>query len=291
MAVRVIAITSAGAGAGKTHFAAGVARWLKTRGYQVAPLHLSTRRGDPVVCPGGGQVTRAAALLAEACGLAPAPEFDSAWTAVEPLLEQHDLVIAELAAGVPVPDHAVEVRVRARDRRLEIECGDSLPFFEPDLMPAPDEELAHLPAWRFGAGPRAGVVSLPHITNFTEYGAFRGAEWLASPPAGRFGVLFVPGSSNEASDLEWLRGTGLLGWLEAQREAGARIVVSGWGEPAPAGGGTVRLAVGELLDHREASRQLGLRMPAPLPGEEVLEQLGEWAGRWLGVEALAASLR
>ncbi len=290
MAVRVVAVTSERAGEGKTHFAGGVARWLKTRGHHVAPLHLSARSGDPVECPGGGSVTRAAALLAESCGLAAAPEFESGWQAVESLLREHDLVVVEAPAGSAAPPGSIELRLRSRGRRIEVATGGSLPYFEPDLMPAPDPDLESLPPWRFGAGPRLGVISLPHISNFGEYRAFRGAEWLASPAVGRFGIVFVPGCSNEPSDLAWMRETGLLDWLAGQAQSGARIVVSGWGDASALAGVKTQLAEGELLDYRIASRLLGLRMPAPLPAEELLERLGEWAGEWPGMEELAGSL-
>lgn len=290
MAVRVVVVTSESAGAGKTHFAGGLARWLKTRGYHVAPLHLSAPSGDPVECPGGGRVTRATALLAEACGLAPAPEFESGWPALDTLLREHDLVVVETPAGDPVPEGSIRLKLRSLGRRIDVDSRGSLPFFEPDLMPAPAPDLEALPPWRLGAGPRIGVISLPHITNFGEYRAFRGAEWLASPPAGRFGVLFVPGCSNEAFDLDWMQEAGLLDWLSSQAESGARIVLSGWQDAGRLPAAASCLAVGDLLDYRTASRLLGLRMPAPLPAEEQLEKLGEWAGEWPGVEELAERL-
>lgn len=290
MAARVITVTSESKEAGKTHFACGLARWLRNRGYHVAPIHLSTRNGDPVECPGGGRVTRAAALLAEACGLAPSPDFESGWQALDSLLQQHDVVVVEAPSAGPAPEGSIEVRVRRNGRSIDLPRGGSLPFFETDLMPAPDPELEALPAWRLGAGPRVGVISLPHITNFGEYQAFRGAEWLASPPVGRFGVVFIPGCSNEPSDVEWLQETGLLAWLSGQIQSGAVVAVSGWQEPDSLGVATRKLALGDLLDYRAVSRLLGMRMPVPLPSDELLERLGEWAGSWPGMEDLAKRL-
>lgn len=241
-------------------------------------------------CPGGGRVTRAAALLAEACGLAPSPEFDSGWDAVDGLLQQHDIVVVEAASAESAPDRSIEVALRRHERSIEVLPGGSLPLFEPDLMPAPDPELESLPPWRLGAGPRVGVISLPHITNFGEYRAFRGAEWLASPAAGRFGLVFIPGSSNEPSDLEWLQETGLLTWLAGQMQSGAMVVVTGWQDPGSLGVATPRLALGDLLDYRAVSSLLGLRLPMPLPPDDLLERLGEWAGSWPGMEELAKRL-
>lgn len=241
-------------------------------------------------CPEGGRVTRAAALLAEACGLAPSPDFDSRWEALDSLLQNHDIVVVESPSGESAPERSAHLALRRHEGRIEVLPGGSLPLFEPDLMPAPDPELEALPAWRLGAGPRVGVISLPHITNFGEYQAFRGAEWLASPPAGRFGVVLIPGCSNEPSDVEWLEETGLLAWLSSQIQSGAVAVVSGWQEPDSLGVAARKLALGDLLDYRAVSRLLGMRMPVPLPSDDLLERLGEWAGSWPGMEDLAKLL-
>jgi len=52
----------------------------------------------------------------------------------------------------------------------------------------------------------------------------------------------------------------------------------------------MRLEPGELADYRVLSRVLGRRMAAPLPEEETLERLGEWAGRWRGMAELVTRL-
>lgn len=289
MAVRVVVVASDLAASGKTYFAAGLARWLKTRGYSVAPLHLSAPSLDPIDCPGGGRVSHPAALLAEACGLMPSLDFEAGWDAIPSLLQEHDLVIVESPAGPPPPVPAILLKLTRRPTAIDISPGGSLPLFQPGLIPDPDPALAALPPWRLGAGPRVGIISLPHITNFPEYQPFRGAEWIASPPAGRFGVLFLPHSSNPPEDLAWLGDTGLLDWLRRQVLDGARLAASGWPLDAlpPVAD---HLEPGALADYRIASRILQLRMPAPLPSEELLERLADWAGQWTGLEDLAVKL-
>ncbi len=281
MPARVIVVSSDSPGAGKTHVAAGLARWLAAGGHHVGPLHLSSRDGDPVPCPGGGVVCRAAALLAEACRMAPAEEFDSGWSRLPKLLEAHDHVVVE--AGEPVPPRPgwTVLRIQRWSDRLQIGDLGELPLFEPGLMPPQDPDLARLPPWRLGGGPRAGVLSLPHITNFPEYQLLRGAEWLVSPAPGRFDVLFVPATSNQASDLEWLSEAGLDTWLADQQSRGAAIIASDW---APFQAREIR--AGDLFDHRIISKILGCRVPPALPSEETMDRLGDWFAGWTGLDQL-----
>lgn len=290
MAARVVVVTSSRQGEGKTHIASGIARWLKHSGQNIAPLHLSTRTGDAVECPGGGSVCRAAAILAECCGLAPAPEFDADPEALQTLLAHHEGVVVEAPEGGFAYPGCIEVQLLRTETGVHLNGGEPLPLFEADLMPGMDAELAHLPLWRFGGGPRAGVISLPHISNFGEYRMIRGAEWLASPAPGRFGVVFIPACANEGSDLEWLQESGLLGWLADQASAGAKIVVSGWNAQGAFPGTAEHLCEGVLLDHRRLSKVLERRMPAPLPEEAVLDRLAAWVDQWTGMRELAKKL-
>jgi len=281
MSAKVLVVTSETAQAGKTHVAAGLARWLTSRGYHVAPLHLSSRAGDNIQCPEGGAVSRAAALLAEACGLSPATWVDSDWSELDSLRTMADVVVVEAPAPVaPIAEFAL-LPVRRSGTGIAIAASAPLPLFQPGLMPPPDAHLAHLPPWRLGGGPRTGIVSLPHISNFGEFQLVRGAEWLTVPAPGRFDVIFIPATSNELSDAVWLAEAGLDVWLTAQHLAGAKLIASGW---RPAG---AEEASGNLLDPRVLSVILGRRIPPPLPDEETLNRLGDWFGHWPGLQDFA----
>jgi cobyric acid synthase len=277
MSAPVVVITSYQPRAGKTHFAAGLAGWLARSGLRVAPLHLSSRDGDCAPGPGGEAVCRAAAVLAEACGLRPEPEFDSCWDTLERLCAEYDVVVVE---SPEAPGSMPFLNLCRTAAGISVDGLGSLPLFTPDLMPAAEPELAALPAWRLGQGPRVGVVSLPHITNFPDFRLFVGSEWLAQPAAGRFDLLFFPATSNPDSDAEWLRETGLDVWLAAQRDAGARLLGCGW---CPLG--ATALEPGAPADYRAASRLLGRRLSAPLPDEATLERLADWVGALPGLAA------
>lgn len=279
MSAKVIIISSQLRGAGKTHFAAGLACWLKQHGHQGAPLHLSPPAGDPVACPEGGTVSRAAALLAEASGLTPEPIYDSGWQAMAELRRRFDTVFVEAAAGEPVSGEWPTLNLERREGRIRPAGFARLPEFQPDLMPGDDESLAALPVWRLPDAPRCGVITLPHIDNFSDYQLLRGSEWLTVPAVGRFSNLFLPVTTNIPSDLQWLEETGLKGWIATQCSLGAKLSVCGWDYP-----GAERCERGDLMDFRILSPLLGRRVAPPLPDEAMHDRLAAWFGKWRSIE-------
>lgn len=280
MSAKVIVISSSTRGAGKTHFAAGLACWLKEHGHHAAPLHLSPAAGDPVPCPEGGTLSRGAALLAEACGLMPEPLYESGWQTLPDLCRRFDTVFVETATGAPVPADWPALHLSRQSGQILPAGFASLPEFQPDLMPDYSEELAALPLWRLPSAPRCGVVTLPHIGNFSDYQLLRGSEWLTMPAVGRFSNLFLPFTTNVAHDLEWLEESGLSAWIAEQCAGGAKLSVCGWDYP-----GAERCEAGELLNFRFLSTRIGRRVPPPMPDHAMLEELAGWFGKWPSLAA------
>ncbi|MGC4054782.1 MAG: hypothetical protein QM757_38560 [Paludibaculum sp.] len=283
MPAKVIAITSRLPQAGKTHVAAALAAWLRREGRHVAPLHLSNPDGDPYQCPEGDTISRAAALLSEACGLPPEPIYESGWSALPALQQRHDVIIAELPAGeaAPAGSLALELTVRRQDGFIHVDECAPIPLFQPGLTPKCPDDIAALPVWTLGTAPRSAILSLPHLANFADFQLIRGAEWLTTGAPGRFQLLFVPASLEPSKDQEWIREAGLDTWIEGQRATGARLISTGWAYP-----GAEQLETGALIDNWTLSRILGRRVPPPLPSEETLDRLGHWLSEAPGLASI-----
>jgi adenosylcobyric acid synthase len=68
---RAIMIQGAGSNVGKSMLVAGIARALRKRGFKVAPFKPQNMSNNAAVTSNGGEIGRAQALQARACGLAP----------------------------------------------------------------------------------------------------------------------------------------------------------------------------------------------------------------------------
>jgi adenosylcobyric acid synthase len=74
------------------------------------------------------------------------------------------------------------------------------------------------------SGVRAGIVRLPHISNFTDFRLLPDAVYLSEPSRDRFDVIFLPGTKNTIDDMNWLRAKGFEAWIFSQIEQGSRVI-------------------------------------------------------------------
>ena len=71
MTAQPIFIGGTGSHVGKSWVATAVCRYLRRMGLRVAPFKAQNMSNNSMVCPGGGEIGRAQAAQAEACGLSP----------------------------------------------------------------------------------------------------------------------------------------------------------------------------------------------------------------------------
>lgn len=69
-------VAGTGSDAGKSVVTAGICRWLRRLGVRVAPFKAQNMSNNSVVAPDGGELGRAQALQAQACGLQPSVRFN-----------------------------------------------------------------------------------------------------------------------------------------------------------------------------------------------------------------------
>jgi adenosylcobyric acid synthase len=69
-------VAGTGSDAGKSIVTAGICRWLHRRGIRVAPFKAQNMSNNSVIAIDGGEVGRAQAVQAAACGLAPSVRFN-----------------------------------------------------------------------------------------------------------------------------------------------------------------------------------------------------------------------
>ena len=62
--------------AGKSWMTTAICAWLRQRGLRVAPFKAQNMSNNSCACRGGGEIGRAQAAQAEACGLEPEPDMN-----------------------------------------------------------------------------------------------------------------------------------------------------------------------------------------------------------------------
>lgn len=251
--------------------ATGLARSFVRQGFTVLPW---------CPAPGEGDCPRTLAILADACRTFPDSDFQSPGPEVPALFQTADLTVAL----TPPSDGAATLSVATDDLGIDLQLPGggpaSLPHPRIDaLIPEIPPEIAALPLYRPGL-PRYGVISVPHIEHFGDYLVLRGAEWIATPTHGKFDAVFFPLTSHPESDREWLSLQGLDEWLFTQRALGCKLYSTG----TPLIQHTTDLPRETLLSPAALSAVLGVRLPAPLPDDHVLEALADW---WDGSDGAA----
>ena len=280
MSARIVVISSSEPRAGKTHLAAALARWLSTAGHAVEVLHLGRAGEAKVAASDGAVISRNAAILAEAAGVASGARHEKP-EALGELAAAAEFVLVESAGPGPDGAHA-SIQLQRAEGAYRIDGFGKLPSWSgPAIVPDTPPDVAAMEPFRVGGWPRIGVVTLPHLDNFSDFRLLRGAEWLTAPAPGRFAAVFLPATSDPPADTVWMENQGLAEWLAQQREQGCRVIATGW----KAHGSEV-IEAADFQNPATVSRLLGRRVDAPLPDEQVYDRLAGWLASWSRFKAL-----
>jgi adenosylcobyric acid synthase len=187
--------------AGKSVLVAGICRWLRRQGVRVAPFKAQNMSNNSAVTVEGGEIGRAQAMQALACGLAPSVRFN-------PVLLKPG---ADNSSQVVLLGQVVGTLTDYRERSYLDTVVSTL-----DGLRAEFDVVVGRPQPPVGRQwLRVAVVRLPRISNATD------VEALACEPgvAVRFvtepsrladaDLIVLPGSKSTVDDLAWLRARGL----------------------------------------------------------------------------------
>ncbi len=280
MSARLISITSQHPRAGKTHFAAALARWLSSHGRSVEILHLGGGSASQLPAFDGSLISRSAVILAEASQVASGRRHEDP-DALPQLAAAAEFVLIESAA-LPPPASSLTLQLSRGDGFHRLEDFGRLPSWSgPPLVPETPSDVAAMEPFRIGGWPRVGVVTLPYLANFSDFRILRGAEWFTVPPPGQFSAVFLPATSDPVSDQSWLDRQALLPWLAEQRRQGCRVISLGWKAP-----GAELMEIADFADHAKISRLVGRRLEPPLPEDQTYDRLAAWLGAWSRFKSL-----
>ncbi len=68
------------------------------------------------------------------------------------------------------------------------------------------------------------VISLPRISNITDFQLLPGIRRITKPDDRLYRCIIIPGTKNTIADLQWMRDRGLEDWIVRQHAAGAKII-------------------------------------------------------------------
>ncbi|MQA31504.1 MAG: cobyric acid synthase [Luteitalea sp.] len=115
--------------------------------------------------------------------------------------------------------------VRILEERTASRCFGVFPYADDIVLDAEDSlALKTRPTTPAPPGARLAIAHFPHLSNATDFRLLTWADWITSPPDGRYDFIILPGTKSTIADLAWLRGVGLADWIVEQYRGGATVV-------------------------------------------------------------------
>lgn len=101
------------------------------------------------------------------------------------------------------------------ESRAGVPCLGVFPYADDLHVDAEDSlSVSRRPRATAPPGARIAILSLPRISNATDFRLLTWADWISSPSAADYDFVVLPGSKHTMSDLAWLRERGLDRWVD-----------------------------------------------------------------------------
>ena len=276
---RALFVGGTGSDVGKSVIAAGLCRLLTQRGYRVAPFKAQNMALNSAVTPEGGEIGRAQALQAAACGIAPHSDMNP--ILLKPNSETGSQVIVQgrVVGNMTVPEYhrykkQAWARVEESYRRLAavhdvvvLEGAGSIAEInlrEHDLVNLRAAELAEAPVVLVADIERGGVFA--SIVGTLELLRPQERARVAGVIINRFrgdAALLAPGIA-EVEDRTGVPVLGVVPWCELQLPAEDSLDLARKGRGPQAGGlriGVVRLPrISNFSDFDALEREPGVAL-------------------------------
>lgn len=200
------------------------------------------RRFDAVIVEGAGSVSEINLRRVDLVNLGLATRIQAPWVLVADI-ERGGVFASVLGTiGLLEPDERGLLRgvivnkfrgdrslfdegVAILESRSGVRCLGVFPYAD-DLHVDAEDSLAIARTARTLPPSRArvAILSLPRISNATDFRLLTWADWITSPVSTDYDFVVLPGSKHTMSDLEWLRERGLARWVRGQHQRGATVI-------------------------------------------------------------------
>jgi adenosylcobyric acid synthase len=111
------------------------------------------------------------------------------------------------------------------EQRTGFPCLGVLPYAHDIYVDAEDSlSISEGASSEDAHGSQCAIIRFPRISNTTDFRLLPNPKWIFKPVDEHFDFIFLPGTKNTISDLQWLRETKLDRWITAQHQRGSVLI-------------------------------------------------------------------